>query len=177
MADFVLWPKLWTTKVTCRDFCCFFHEWSTYTPLLYPPSRNKGLIRPIKGNNHCIRSRLTSYLSFFRGLRSEVVPIWSLLCAISSGFRWPSGYPSRRSERSFEFSPTRMVVKSWGFFMATKKSEVFSHMCFLEEVVYVCLCAFFGGAPFEVWSKYSPVFKEDFCSEDFWEFTIKEWSG
>ena len=44
--------------------------------------------------------------------------------------------------------------------MATKKSEVFSHMCFLEEVVYVCLCAFLGGAPFEVWSKYSPFLRK-----------------
>ena len=36
--------------------------------------------------------------------------------------------------------------------MATKKSEVFPRMCFLEEVVYVCVF-FWGGHPFEVWSQ------------------------
>lgn len=111
-----------------------------------PPSRNNGLTRPC--NNQW--DRLTSYYCFsLLVLRSEVVPIWSLLCAISSVFPWPSGYPSRRSERSFRIFTNEDGGEILRVFHGNQKiwslpTHVFPWGSCL------CMCFFWGGAP--LWS-------------------------
>ena len=76
------------------------------------------------------------------------MPIWSLLCAISSGFRWPSGYPSRRSEQQKKTKEDGDEILR--YFHGNQKIRSLPNFVFLEEVVY----SFFGGHPLKYGAKY-----------------------
>lgn len=174
MVDFILWPNTILLSIFfCRHFCCFFHGWSTYTPLLYPLKKqwfNKALLRETTNGI----GWLAIILSLCWCYDPRSCPFGVCFAQFHRYFCGLLAIRHDARSAASEFSPTRMVVKSWGFFMATKKSEVFPRMCFLEEVVY--LCVFFGGGhPFEVWSQKKMVYPF-FQEEDFLPKRSKVWS-